>query len=180
MKNYLLQSLLQEAFSFLSTISPKPDFVLWTGRQLTDNSTYCCYRTGDSADHHSASHSAKKTLATIAEISNFFSQYLPGRIDHLSLATTHHSFSEEVPVFPCIGNHDVFPVDQVKPPSRDPSKYREWFAKIWDVWQQWIPVSAQQTFLRGGYYTTMILPGNTVLIDMYREKNMSLGVQEFA
>jgi len=61
-----------------------------------------------------------------------------------------------VQVYPALGNHDTWPVDQLpNPPDNN------WLlSKIAQFWQDWLPdETVQKTLLYGGYYTTVVVPG---------------------
>ncbi|KAL6076104.1 Sphingomyelin phosphodiesterase [Balamuthia mandrillaris] len=60
-----------------------------------------------------------------------------------------------VPVFPALGNHESFPVDQFPSPPRN-----EWLMKpLASFFSTWLDKDALATFVKGGYYTTLVKPG---------------------
>jgi sphingomyelin phosphodiesterase acid-like 3 len=53
------------------------------------------------------------------------------------------------PVYPVLGNHDWWPAHQI---VEGPNMFYRNFSRIWG---QWLPPSAVNTFLTGGFYTVM-------------------------
>lgn len=61
----------------------------------------------------------------------------------------------KTPVFPALGNHESFPVDQFPTPPKN-----SWLMNpVARMWSYWLPSDALQTVQYGGYYTTLIRPG---------------------
>ena len=61
-----------------------------------------------------------------------------------------------ITVYPCLGNHDTYPLDQLAPPSI----FSDFVMNtINESWSEWLDKDAQKTLSYGGYYTQLIKPG---------------------
>lgn len=95
--------------------------------------------TGDSVDHHDITQSIPKNYAELNATTNLFKKYLP-----------------HIQNYPCLGNHDTYPIDQLGPPPDD--DFITLF--ISDIWGEWILNNeTKKTLLYGGYYTILFRPG---------------------
>jgi len=104
----------------LQKLTPRPDFVLWTGDDSPDN--LWAQSRGIILD------AAKAVTAAVKE-----------------------AFGS-VPVFPALGNHESFPIDQYEGPP-----YDSWlYDGLADMWTGMIDADAIQQFRYAGYYTTLI------------------------
>jgi sphingomyelin phosphodiesterase len=66
-----------------------------------------------------------------------------------------HTYFPNTPIFPAIGNHESFPVDQFPTAPRN-----AWLMDALAAdWAGWLPPSALTSLRQGGYYTTLIRPG---------------------
>jgi sphingomyelin phosphodiesterase len=80
---------------------------------------------------------------------------------------------KDVPVYPCIGNHECYPADQFMNP------WTQWLNQgLAQMWSVWLPADAVETVNKAIYYTTMIRPGfrlislNTQYADLYNFYNL--------
>ena len=90
--------------------------------------------TGDTVGHHDFNQSIDQNLNTISEISELFKFHFPN-----------------IPIFPCIGNHDTWPIDQMAQPP-----YNKYFLnQLTEIWNEWITKDSYNTFMTGGYYSKM-------------------------
>lgn len=72
----------------------------------------------------------------------------------------------KVPIFPAIGNHDTFPVDQFNRIPRDASHYDDFdwlLSGLAEYWAPFLDSGAIQTLRSGGYYTQLVKPGFRVI-----------------
>lgn len=66
----------------------------------------------------------------------------------------------DVPVFPCIGNHEIVPIDMYHADARVDA----WlYSSMADVWSSWLPPSAIDTLRAYGYYTAPIEKGLRII-----------------
>lgn len=120
-------SLLEALLSTLASLSPAPDFILWTG---------------DDPSHMVWAQSRELNLASAVNITLLLQKYLP-----------------KVPVFPVIGNHEGFAVNQFKGPGDD-SWLLDGLAKVWSYW---LPAEPLECFRAYGFYSTVVSPGLRVV-----------------
>jgi sphingomyelin phosphodiesterase len=111
--------------------------------------------TGDNPPHDVWDETAEGQLNRLKIVSQMISQAFP-----------------TLPVFPVLGNHDSFPVDQY---SRLPvdSAHHDNFDWLMDgltsFWGQWISKESISTFMSGGYYTELAQTGNPIIKKMSSE-----------
>jgi hypothetical protein len=97
--------------------------------------------TGDSVDHHDFSDSPRKNLHNMKVSSQLFFDHLDG-----------------VQVYPSLGNHDTFPIDQLGPKPFNDFVMNE----ISDLWEPWLnnsDPSTMKTLRYAGYYTILMKKG---------------------
>jgi len=105
--------------------------------------------TGDNTAHDIWNETRDGQLARIKKVSQVVAQYLPN-----------------IPVFPIIGNHDTFPVDQF---NRKPMDFVHYDDFTWllnglvSAWSTWLPGDALETLQTGGYYSALAAPGLRVI-----------------
>eukprot|EP00753_Platysulcus_tardus_P007634 PLAT15323.1.p1 GENE.PLAT15323.1~~PLAT15323.1.p1 ORF type:complete len:585 (-),score=266.44 PLAT15323.1:219-1973(-) len=88
--------------------------------------------TGDDPPHNIWSQSREYNLNATHTVTNLLSESLG-----------------DMMVFPALGNHEAFPVNQYHGNGQD-----AWlFDSLADAWSQWLPEEAVETFRRFGYYT---------------------------
>lgn len=113
---------------------------------------------GDTIDHRIYKQSFQYNLEELTTITNTMKQVL------------------QVPIYPCIGNHDTFPVDQLC------SKYYgKLFKSYYHLWGDWISSSSSNlenanTFLKYGYYSILIQPKLRLIVlnTLYDDTNNNL------
>jgi sphingomyelin phosphodiesterase len=92
--------------------------------------------TGDTPGHHDFDQSISKNLKDIGVVTALFKEYLPN-----------------AQVYPCIGNHDTWPIDQLGAPPLD--DFLTDF--LVDQWGDWLAHHSDNTTIEtlkyGGYYT---------------------------
>eukprot|EP01083_Nonionella_stella_P068258 181137_1 len=94
--------------------------------------------TGDNPSHHGFIQSRADDLHATEFISGLFKEFLPGLM-----------------VYPCVGNHDAYPVDQLAPPPKN-----KWFTDMLvRSWKHWLDEPAIETLQKGGYYSILIRKG---------------------
>jgi hypothetical protein len=99
--------------------------------------------TGDSPAHDIWNQSQAANLAAFDFVFNAFAQHLP-----------------DVPIFPAIGNHLFFPVNQ---DSDQPGANDVVFKHVAKSWSRFLPDIAIPTLEYGGYYTARVRPGLRVI-----------------
>lgn len=114
--------------------------------------------TGDSPGHHVEIQSISKNLKDIEFITNLFKKYLP-----------------DTQIYPCLGNHDTWPIDQLGRPPFD-----DYLTDFLDnQWGEWIQKydGVMKTLLYGGYYTLNIKNGFRIIVinSLYTDNNNFLG-----
>ncbi|XP_044255851.1 sphingomyelin phosphodiesterase-like isoform X2 [Tribolium madens] len=69
------------------------------------------------------------------------------------------------PIFPALGNHESIPAGSFAPPwVQDPDRSIAWlYTKVADHWRKWLPASAGNTVLHGGFYSVLIRPGFRII-----------------
>jgi len=105
--------------------------------------------TGDNPPHDVWNETQTGQLERIKKVTQKLSQAFP-----------------KIPVFPAIGNHDTFPVDQFNRHPKDAAHYDdfEWLTgSLASFWSHWLPSDAVNTLASGGYYTALIMPGFRVI-----------------
>ena len=92
--------------------------------------------TGDIVDHHFFSETPDRNLNTMKQFYDLMKYHF-----------------KDIKVYPCLGNHDTWPLDQLAPPS----VFNHFIMNfITDEWDEWLDSSALKTVKYGGYYTTLI------------------------
>jgi len=97
--------------------------------------------TGDSAGHHIITQTPSENMKTIEVTTDLFIQYFPN-----------------ITVYPCLGNHDTYPVDQL--PKKPLNKYI-----TNSISKQWSKLLNTDTpnIVNYGYYTTLVKPGFRII-----------------
>ena len=95
--------------------------------------------TGDIVHHHLLTETPHSNLKEIKNFYKLIKLYFPN--------TT---------VYPCLGNHDTFPLNQLAPPSIFSNFLMNAINESWSVW---LDKEAQETLSYGGYYTQLIKSG---------------------
>ena len=99
--------------------------------------------TGDNPCHRMWKQDREIVLNVTNRVTKYFQEYFP---------TT--------PVYPLIGNHDTFPVDEMPPPPDS-----QWLLDaLTEMWRDWLTPDAIQTFEKGGYYTMQLMPGFRLVV----------------
>ena len=113
--------------------------------------------TGDTPNHHDLDQSIDKNLNNIELVTSLFKKYLPN-----------------VRVFPCIGNHDTWPIDQLGEPPLD-DFLTDFLTKQWGEWID--DRDALSTLSYGGYYTLEFSPNYRLIAinSLYYDNNNILG-----
>ncbi|KAF8929292.1 Endopolyphosphatase [Dissophora ornata] len=113
------------------------DFVVWTG----DNA------------RHDSDNTHPRTQGQINEMNNAMAkrvlQAFPPGPD-----------GKVLPIVPTIGNNDVYPHNIMYP---GPNAILEHYA---DIWSQWIPENQVESFRRGGYYLSEVVPGKIAVFGL--------------
>lgn len=122
----------------------RPDFIIWTG---------------DNPSH------------TEWKIENQQESINVTRIFSNMLIEKNQQYNVTIPVYPAMGNHEKFPIDQFFPFDTDTES--PLLKKIGDSWKQFLTKEAYETFIKNGYYTQMhqntnlrIICYNSLLIDI--------------
>lgn len=113
--------------------------------------------TGDTPNHHDLDQSIYDNLKDIGVVTSLFKKYLP-----------------DVRVFPCIGNHDTWPIDQLGSPPLD-NFLTDFLVEQWGDWID--DLNAIETLKYGGYYTLKLNPNYQLIAinSLYCDANNILG-----
>ncbi|EDV91428.1 sphingomyelin phosphodiesterase 1 [Drosophila grimshawi] len=123
----------------------------------TEKCTYI-YQTGDVVDHMVWATSIEKNTGVLSKVS--------GQIDKVF----------NVPVYPCIGNHEPHPLNLFSPEGVPNEVSTKWlYEHLYEDWSKWLPKETKETILKGGYYTVspqkgfriIALNGNDCYTDNY-------------
>eukprot|EP01083_Nonionella_stella_P028708 79090_1 len=113
----------------------------WMNRTFHENPELkpdFAFWTGDNPSHHDITQTHDGNLHATEVISNLFKEFLP-----------------YVQVYPCVGNHDAYPVDQLAYPPKN-----QWFTNMLvRNWKPWLDGPAVETLQKGGYYSILIKKG---------------------
>ena len=97
--------------------------------------------TGDIIHHHLLSETEKGNIEQMKEFFKVLEYYFP-----------------KIPIYPCLGNHDTFPIDQLAPPSIFSKFLMDYLNETWKLDKE-----AFKTLAYGGYYTQLISPGFRII-----------------
>ncbi|KAH8278475.1 hypothetical protein KR018_003847 [Drosophila ironensis] len=95
------------------------------------------YQTGDIVDHMVWATSVEKNTGVLTKVSQRLQQ----------------AFGD-VPVYPCIGNHEPHPLNLFSPEGVPDEVSTKWlYEHLYNDWSKWLPEETKETILKGGYYT---------------------------
>ncbi|XP_070138052.1 sphingomyelin phosphodiesterase 1 [Drosophila bipectinata] len=95
------------------------------------------YQTGDIVDHMVWATSVEKNTAVLTKVSQRLNE----------------AFGD-VPVYPCIGNHEPHPLNLFSPEGVPDEISTKWlYEHLYNDWSKWLPEETKETILKGGYYT---------------------------
>jgi len=92
--------------------------------------------TGDIVDHHFFSDTMDKNLQTMKDFYQLLNYYF-----------------QHINVYPCLGNHDTWPLDQLAAPSKYSNFLMDFIKK---EWAHWLDENALKTASYSGYYTMLL------------------------
>ena len=110
--------------------------------------------TGDDTSHFYWAQSRESNLQAIDATTQLIKKHFPG-----------------TPVFPCLGNHETYPLSQFEIPVHPTMDWLMSKLKLW--YASWLSEDARETFGRWGYFTERVRKGlrivslNTLLYDEY-------------
>ncbi|KAH8382962.1 hypothetical protein KR009_006008 [Drosophila setifemur] len=105
------------------------------------------YQTGDIVDHMVWATSVEKNTGVLTKVSQ-----------RLNAAFG------DVPVYPCIGNHEPHPLNLFSPEGVPDEISTKWlYEHLYNDWSKWLPVETKETILKGGYYTVSPKAGFRVI-----------------
>ncbi|XP_072028383.1 sphingomyelin phosphodiesterase-like [Amphiura filiformis] len=108
------------------------------------------YLTGDFPAHDVWNQTRNDQISVLKDITNLLLKYLP-----------------TVKVYPALGNHEGVPVNAFPPPYVTGKNSGEWLYQTmvteWISSAKWLPSDAQDDIMRGGYYSTLAMPGLRVV-----------------
>jgi sphingomyelin phosphodiesterase len=85
-------------------------------------------------------------------------------IFNITTIFTEKLMKSNIPVYPCLGNHEKYPADQFYPyEDRDPEE-RPILAFFADLWRPWLGEEAYQEFKKYGFYSKRHLDTNLRII----------------
>ncbi|KAG0356896.1 Endopolyphosphatase [Podila minutissima] len=133
-------SLVNATFDWIDKhLAPEVDFVVWTGDNARHDSDNTHPRTQD-------------------EINTLNQRIAQKFLDTFGDPDDPTSTRRRVPVVPSIGNNDVYPHNIM---SAGPNPMLQTFAKLWS---EFIPAQQINTFRRGGYYSSEVVPGKIAVV----------------
>jgi sphingomyelin phosphodiesterase len=100
--------------------------------------------TGDIVDHNDVLQTWNSNRAEIAWASNVMQSLFPG-----------------TPVYPCLGNHDTWPIDQLYPGISAPEILKD----VAGLWQTWLQPNSQESFSENGVYRQTFGPGQVIALN---------------
>jgi len=105
------------------------------------------YHTGDVVPHNIWSTTKKDNIILLTEVDQLVAETFPN-----------------VPVYSVMGNHEPHPTNLFGGPEvPDHINVRWLYVHVWNLWSKWLPESAKDTVLRGGYYTVTPKPGFRII-----------------
>lgn len=109
----------------INALNPKPDFILYTGDSVPHWLQYWSVQ----------QYTEEMVVSGVSVVFSLLQAAFP-----------------TIPIFPALGNHDMFLSDQLPPPP----KSDHWLAFIAQLWGSAIPKDAVETVAYGGYYSAKI------------------------
>ncbi|XP_068152588.1 sphingomyelin phosphodiesterase 1 [Drosophila tropicalis] len=106
------------------------------------------YHTGDVPPHNIWSTTKQGNLDMLTEIDGLLTENFPN-----------------IPVYSCLGNHEPHPTNVFVNENDIPAELNvDWlYSHVWSLWSKWLPASAEETVLRGGYYTVLPATGPRII-----------------
>ncbi|XP_020811362.1 sphingomyelin phosphodiesterase [Drosophila serrata] len=105
------------------------------------------YQTGDIVDHMVWATSVEKNTGVLTKVSQRLKE----------------AFGD-VPVYPCIGNHEPHPLNLFSPEGVPNEISTKWlYEHLYNDWSKWLPAETKETILKGGYYTVSPRKGFRVI-----------------
>ncbi|XP_017020886.1 sphingomyelin phosphodiesterase [Drosophila kikkawai] len=105
------------------------------------------YQTGDIVDHMVWATSVEKNTGVLTKVSQRLAE----------------AFGD-VPVYPCIGNHEPHPLNLFSPEGVPDGISTKWlYEHLYNDWSKWLPAETKETILKGGYYTVSPRQGFRVI-----------------
>ncbi|XP_071502434.1 sphingomyelin phosphodiesterase-like [Diadema antillarum] len=108
------------------------------------------YMTGDLPAHNVWNQTRSDQLKILDMVTDLLMKYFPG-----------------VKVYPTLGNHESAPVNSFPPEFITGDQSEKWLYEAcvssWIEKSGWLPKSAKETMLRGGYYDVLVYPGFRVV-----------------
>ncbi|XP_004534319.1 sphingomyelin phosphodiesterase [Ceratitis capitata] len=95
------------------------------------------YQTGDVVDHMVWGTSVEKNTESLKKVNTRLAEIFP-----------------DVPIYPCIGNHEPHPLNLFSPGDVPDGVNTRWlYEQLYEQWSTWLPADTKNTILEGGYYT---------------------------
>ncbi|XP_037721090.1 sphingomyelin phosphodiesterase [Drosophila subpulchrella] len=105
------------------------------------------YQTGDIVDHMVWATSVEKNSMVLTKVSERINQ----------------AFGD-IPVYPCIGNHEPHPLNLFSPEGVPDELSTKWlYEHLYNDWSRWLPEETKETILKGGYYTVVPRKGFRII-----------------
>lgn len=115
------------------------------------------YWTGDLPAHNVWNQSKSDQVHSIKYATALFQKYFPGKI-----------------VYPSVGNHEGFPVNNFPPPILTGDESGQWLRDaLAKEWKTWLPEETIETIKKGAYYTVLMRKGFRIV-----SLNMNYGNSE--
>ncbi|KAM7364421.1 sphingomyelin phosphodiesterase 1-like [Cochliomyia hominivorax] len=95
------------------------------------------YQTGDIVPHNVWTTSKESNKAMLSQINDLMVEKFP-----------------DIPIYSCVGNHEPHPTNVFGNGNVPAELGVGWlYEHLWSIWKRWLPETAKETVLKGGYYT---------------------------
>ncbi|CAG8461091.1 4055_t:CDS:2 [Cetraspora pellucida] len=133
-------SLVNATFNWLEkNWNDKLDFIIWTGDNSSDDNI-------------------PRTAHEIYELNRMIATKFIETFSTKGIRAKNRP--QFIPIVPSIGNHDIHPNNILLPGPNDV------LSILHSIWQPFIPGNQRETFLKGGYYYTEVIPKKLMVISL--------------
>ncbi|XP_019869061.1 sphingomyelin phosphodiesterase [Aethina tumida] len=121
--------IIENMLTHIAKEHPDIDYIIWTG---------------DLPPHDIWNQTKESNLEIIQTMAEMMSEIFPN-----------------TPIFPALGNHEAIPAGSFAPPwMKDDDLGISWlYTKVAENWKKWLPESAENTVMHGGFFSVLLRPG---------------------